>query len=97
MRRAAKADDNQPQIVQAFRRLGFSVQHLHTVGKGCPDILIGRAGLNFLIEIKDGSKCESKRKLTKDEQDFFKIWRGQVCVIESVEQAIEFSNNLIKI
>lgn len=95
MRRAAKADDNQPQIVQAFRRLGFSVQHLHTVGKGCPDILVGRAGINYLVEIKDGSKCESKRKLTKDEEDFFKIWRGQVCKIESVEQVVEFSNNLI--
>lgn len=89
-----KADDNQKNIAEAFRRLGFSVQHLHTVGKGCPDLLVGRCKVNYLIEIKDGSKSKSKRELTDDEQKFFDSWKGQVTVIETINDVIEFSKQV---
>ena len=93
MRRNAKADDNQPQIVKAFRQLGYSVAHTHTIGKGFPDIVIGRDGVNTLVEIKDGSKVKSQRQLTNDEKEFHEAWRGTVVIIESVEDVIEFSKN----
>jgi hypothetical protein len=83
-RYAAKADDNQPEIVKAFRSLGATVQHLHMVGKGCPDILVGYRGVNLLVEIKDGSKPPSQRKLTPDEVAFFESWKGQVSIVETV-------------
>ena len=93
MRRNAKADDNQPQIVKAFRQLGYSVAHTHTIGKGFPDIVIGRDGVNTLVEIKDGLKTKSQRQLTPDEKEFHEAWRGTVVIIESVEDVIEFSKN----
>ena len=93
MRRNANADDNQPQIVKAFRPLGYSVAHTHTIGKGFPDIVIGRDGVNTLVEIKDGSKVKSQRQLTNDEKEFHEAWRGTVVIIESVEDVIEFSKN----
>lgn len=93
MRRAAKADDNQPQIVKAFRQLGFSVAHTHTIGKGFPDIIVGRDGINTLVEIKDGKKVKSQRQLTSDEKEFHKNWQGTIIIIESVEDVIEFSKN----
>lgn len=93
MRRNAKADDNQPQIVKAFRQLGYSVAHTHTIGKGFADIVIGRDGVNTLVEIKDGSKVKSQRQLTNDEKEFHEAWRGTVVIIESVEDVIEFSKN----
>ena len=96
MRRQAKADENQPAIVKAFRDFGCSVQHLHTIGKGCPDVLIGKGGQNFLIEIKNGKKHPSKKRLTKDEAKWHENWRGQVCVIESPLHAIEFITQTIK-
>lgn len=96
MRRQAKADNNQPEIVKIFRDLGCSVQHLHTIGKGCPDVLIGKDGQNFLIEIKNGSKHLSQKKLTKDEAEWHQKWRGQVCIIESIDCAIEFIEHTIK-
>ena len=91
MRRNAKADDNQPQIVKAFRQLGYSVAHTHTIGKGFPDIVIGRDGVNTLVEIKDGSKVKSQRQLTSDEKTFHEVWLGTVIIIESVEDVIAFS------
>ena len=85
---AKRADRNQPQIVRELRRAGFSVQSLHTVGDGCPDILVGRQGMNWLFEIKNPEQPPSKRKLTDDETDFFKEWEGQVEIIHSAQEAI---------
>jgi DNA-binding NarL/FixJ family response regulator len=41
MHRAAKVDANQTEITAALRQMGATVQHIHTVGKGCPDLLVG--------------------------------------------------------
>jgi len=58
------------------------------VGHGFPDIVVGFRGKTYLIEIKDGSKPPSKRKLTEEEQFFFDVWVGHVEVVESVDQAL---------
>lgn len=90
MRRAAKVDDNQPEIVEAFRKLGYSVLLLHQVGRGCPDILVGKMGTNTLIEIKDGRKPPSRRLMTPDEEEFFQSWKGRLLTIMSVDEVIAF-------
>ena len=78
-----RADTNQAAIVLELRKLGYSVQMLHTVGSGCPDIVVGHDGTNYLFEIKSRGG-----KLTQDEAIFFEVWRGQVNVIYSVEDAL---------
>ena len=87
-RYAARIDDNQPEIVTALQNAGASVQHLHAVGGGCPDILIGWRGVNLLAEIKDGSKPPSARKLTPSQKDWHDEWRGQKAIICSVDEAL---------
>ncbi len=52
MRRAAKIDRNHVEIVAALRGVGASVQDLAAVGKGCPDLLVGYRGQNYVIEVK---------------------------------------------
>lgn len=86
---AKRADANQPEIVVALRKMGALVLHLHEVGKGCPDLLIGYHGKLMLVEVKDGSKSASKRKLTPDEERFHQSWKGYVVVITSVADVIE--------
>jgi Holliday junction resolvase len=86
--RAAKVDDNQKEIVKALRTLGCSVQHLHSVGAGCPDLLVGYKGFNILLELKDGNKSPSRQKLTPDQIIWQRDWRGHVNVVNSSEQAI---------
>lgn len=88
MRRAAKTDENHQDIVRALRKLGASVQSLAAVGQGCPDILVGWRGMLSLLEIKDGSKPPSARKLTDDQVRWHAEWRGPVDVVYSVEDAI---------
>lgn len=89
MRRAARIDTNQPEIVQALRDVGASVAITSMVGAGFPDIVVGYRDHNYLIEIKDGSKPPSRRKLTKDEQAFFDTWRGTVYIAKDVDEALE--------
>jgi hypothetical protein len=98
MRRAAKVDTNQAAVVDALRRAGCSVQCLHTLGGGVPDLLVGREvptggpfgreRRTFLIEVKDGARPPSERKLTPDQVLWHREWRGHVAVAESVEQAL---------
>jgi Holliday junction resolvase len=88
MRRRAKVDANQREIVKALRKLGCSVQSLASLGAGCPDLLVGTHGVNLLLEVKDGSLPPSRRKLTIEEELWHKYWRGSVRVIESVDEAL---------
>lgn len=85
MRRAARIDSNQKEIIGAFRVLGCSVVPLHTVGNGCPDIAVGYCKKTILVEIKDGTKPPSARKLTDDEQKFHDQWKGSIAIVESLE------------
>lgn len=89
MRLDARTDDNQNEIVQALRAIGASVAITSALGSGFPDIVAGYRGVNYLIEIKDGSKPPSRRKLTPDEQRFHDLWRGTVIVVNDIDEALK--------
>lgn len=90
MRRAAKVDANHAEVLQALRDIGCSVQPLHMVGQGCPDAAVGYRGQTVWLEIKDGKKPPSARKLTPDQVKWIDQWKGgRVWVVHSVEQAIQ--------
>jgi hypothetical protein len=88
MRRAAKVDRNQGEIVTALRGIGATVQPLHAVGQGCPDLLVGWRGINLLFEIKDWKQPPSKRVLTDDQVEWHGGWKGQVVKVETVDAAL---------
>ena len=85
-RYAAKVDSNQAPIVKALKAIfgDETVFDLSTVGKGCPDILVGVRGVNFLFEIKT-----DRGTLTTDQKLFHKLWPGQVNVIRSLDDALQ--------
>lgn len=83
MRRAAKIDQNQTEIVKALRKVGCSVLSLAPIGKGAPDLLAGYRGKNVLIEVK-----RPKGKLNDQQQEFKAAWRGDLCVVRSVDEAL---------
>lgn len=89
MRRAAKIDANQPDVVQALRQIGCFVQSLAPVGDGCPDLLVGFRGHTLLMEVKDGSRPPSERRLTPDQLEWHARWRGgPLSIVNDVEGAI---------
>jgi hypothetical protein len=89
MRYANRIDANQNQIVDALRKAG-AVVRIISQGDGIPDLLVGYKGYTILMEVKDGDKVPSARKLTEAEQKFFDDWRGgMLAVVNSVEEALE--------
>ena len=91
MRRAAKVDQNQDQVVSALRAAGAKVQSLAAVGKGVPDLLCLYEGTFYLIEVKDGQKPPSQRKLTEDQVKWHGEWKSAFLgVVENPEQALKF-------
>lgn len=96
MRRAARVDDNQKTLTEQLRSAGFSVALTHTVGKGFPDMVVGFAGHNVLVEIKDPDKPPSKRRLTEDELKWHENWKGLVIVAETIDDVIDSFANLVR-
>ena len=99
MRRAAKVDRNQSEIIQALRSVGphVSVRSLAGQGNGIPDLICGIHGVTYLIEVQDGAKVPSAQKLTPDQQTFVATWTGApVVVLRSVEAAVAWALHLHK-
>lgn len=89
MRRAAAVDGNQRQIVQALRAVGATVQHLHQVGAGCPDLMVGYRRRTFLLEVKDPAQQPSRQRLTPDEETWHRVWKGlPVETVRTVAEAL---------
>ena len=89
MRKKARVDANQKEVVKQLRDRGVSVLHTHQLGKGAPDLILGYYGSNYLVELKDGAKTKSQQKLTADELDFMNKWRGNYAVCNSLEQILQ--------
>ena len=88
MRRAARRDANEPEIINALRAIpGVCVEQLNS--KGIPDLLVGAGGNNLLLEVKDGSLAPSARKLTEDQEIWHGKWTGQKAIVMNVDEAIE--------
>lgn len=89
MRRAAKVDANHQEIVQTLRSVGATVHSLAAVGHGCPDLLVGWNGKTILMELKDGGKAPSARKLTEEQIKWHSDWTGgPLLVVDSSESAL---------
>jgi|TARA_B100000949_G_scaffold227033_1_gene233000 hypothetical protein len=74
-------DTNRSAIIEALRDAGAVVYGVSGVAVGCPDLLVGLAGQTFLVEVKDGAKPPSARRLTKDQRTFMSGWTGGAVVV----------------
>jgi len=88
MRTACRKDRNHTAIAEVFSQFGFTVIDTSAFSGRMLDILVYIGDYHFqFIEIKDGSKPPSARKLTTDEVEFMQTHHGHCTVIESEEQA----------
>lgn len=80
MRRAAKKDARHAEMVADLRKMGFSVIDISRVGDDCPDLLVGRQGLDLIAEVKTRltkHKIVSPTQyLTDGQRGLHARWRG---------------------
>jgi hypothetical protein len=87
MRRAAKRDVSEPEIVSTLVQCGFSVYRLTQP----VDLLVGHRGKNYLVECKTGSKGYGKA-LNGNQKDFDDGWRGaKVVTLHSAQEAQDWA------
>jgi len=87
MRRAARRDDNEKDIIKAMRDAGAYVKVIND--EGLFDLLVSYRGETLLVEVKDGAKPPSARRLTDAEQKFHDEWPGcNLYIVNSVEEAL---------
>jgi len=89
VRYAARVDANHSEVRKALEQIGCTVCDLSGVGGGVNDLLVGYRGRNILVEVKDGEKPPSARKLTPAQVSFRAEWRGQYGIAKNVNEAIE--------
>jgi len=87
-RQTHRPDANHFDILNAYLEMGCTVLDVHK-STGALDLVVGNWGINDIVEIKDGSKVPSARKLSDTEQQVFTGWKGRSPVlIESIQDAV---------
>lgn len=87
MRRAARRDAGEDQIVSAMQACGAYVTKINDAGRF--DLLCWYRGHTLLLEVKDGRKPPSAQALTPAEEKFHNDWPGDnLHIVNSVESAL---------
>ncbi len=92
VRRAAKRDIAEPEVVSALRMCGMSVERMDTP----VDLLVGFRGRCWLVEVKSSDKGYGKA-LNVNQQKFADGWRGpEVVILRSAQDAIDWAVEVAK-
>lgn len=86
LRHSAKRDANEPEIIQAYEKMGCAVVRLN--GTGIPDLLVSFKGFQEVVEVKT-----KKGKLTTAQKEFRSKF-GRLTVVRTVDEAVEHANQL---
>lgn len=84
--RAMRKDANHADVGDGLRALGWSVLDLAQYGVSV-DYAVSKPGFAALLEVKDGKKPPSARKLTESEQKLRDRWQGPWVTAISLEDA----------
>ncbi len=87
-------DANHQTIFRAFDRAGASVVSLHTLGGGVPDLLVGFAGVERLVEVKLPARQgvafqHPATRLSRRQQGWHHSWGGHPPVVVRTPEEAE--------
>ena len=90
--RNAARDANEPDIVEALKRNGLSVERLDQP----LDLLVGYGGITKIVEVKDldDTKARKPKKYTKKQLEFIDVWLGGFTRICTVDDVADFARNI---
>lgn len=75
--RARRNDGNKRALHKLWTAIGGSWLDIAPEHGGEPDALVGWRGRDALIEVKDGSKPPSARKLRPEQVEWHRQWKGR--------------------
>ena len=101
MRRAARRDTLEGDIVQALRSVGASVTRINEAG--APDLLVGFRGVTYCLECKTPKRKDGKAQtrasgteLTPAQVRWRESWRGgPAVVVRSMTDALQAVGGMV--
>ena len=96
--RGKKTDANHAEIRNTFRQMGVYWKDVFQLPEFCDGLVIVN-GVTVAIEVKDGEKLPSQRRLTEAEEKFMHEWTaagGHYRIVESVDDAIQIVSEFRK-
>lgn len=95
-RYARRRDKNHGELQRAFEQLGCSVADLSGAGiPGWPDVVVGVAGRNHLVEFKNPETRYGRAGLNDNQQAFARDWRGgKLYAVSTVQEVAALVRNL---
>lgn len=84
MRRKARVDLSQAEIVRSLRSIGVYVLLLNSVGNGCPDAACWYRGVWVWLEFK----TPGQGRLTVAQIEFLEKFPGLYHVVQSADEAV---------
>ena len=88
-----RTDHNQASIVNALQRMGWHITDLSAVGKGCPDLLVTKAGKGYLCEIKSADR---KPRFTRVQAGYYLQQSMPIYVLTGLNDVILFEKGELK-
>lgn len=90
MRYANRTDANHAAVRDGLRDKGYDVLDLSDVGNGIPDLCVAHPfGLEPLfLEVKDGNKPPSARRLTQDEETWARYCGAITQTVLTLQEAL---------
>ena len=77
-----RRDGNHAEIKKALEDCGCSVWDTADIGGGFPDLVVGRHGRTYLVEVKT-----LKGKEKPNQREARAAWRGSWHVVRTIEEA----------
>lgn len=92
--RAAKVDGTHKEVVEALRAEGVFVFSLHTVGRGCPDLLLAHPKNRrwYVAEVKNGRLMGWK--LNDKQKEFRNQANAPVLILTCASDATTWAKNV---
>ena len=88
-------DGSQDAIIAALKAAGATVQDLSRIATpGVPDLLVGFAGRNYLIECKPMHGSKKQLSLRPSQEKWHDEWTGQVNVANTPRMALAIIGKL---
>lgn len=88
-------DRNHNDVVARFEQWGATVFETPEVGAGFTDLVVGLCGITLLVEVKDGERPPSERKLRDTQQKFADTWKGgPVLTVETLADVDRISSTI---
>jgi hypothetical protein len=82
-RYAKQRDLNEPEIISALQQCGCDVERIDLC-----DLIVGRAGVNYLLEIKRPDR-RSESRIKPRQKRMRSTWSGQYAIVTTVAEALK--------